>query len=225
MSDLKNCFVLAATALTATGCASPRVEPIAALANETETGAQAEKYEIAHTSAQPGSEISWLGHRTGLTGARHLLQVGHPLPGAALTDMKMMPARLSGPGSIRLISVVPSLDTEVCDRQTHLLDASTLDKGIQRITISRDLPYAQTRYREEGKIKNIEFLSDYKAGDFGRQAGLQIERNHLLARAIIVVDQENIVRYLQITPEIYQLPDMAKAFAFANSLSKKDPAN
>jgi thiol peroxidase len=127
---------------------------------------------------------------------------------------------LNYPGTTKLISIVPSLDTEVCDMQTHLLsETRKLNSKVERITISKDLPYAQRRFAEEGHLSNVIFLSDYKTGIFGRTTGLQIERNDLLARALIVVDTKGIVRYLQITPEIYELPDLEKAIEKANKVA------
>jgi len=68
-------------------------------------------------------------------------------------------------------------------------------------------------------LKNIRYFSDYKDGTFGNSTGLEIDHNHLLARAIIVVDKKGFVRHLQITPKIYKLPDMDKAISIANELS------
>ena len=90
--------------------------------------------------------------------------MGRPLPSAALIDMKMIPASVSVPGSIRLISVVPSLDTEVCDRQTHLLDSSALDKSIRRITISRDLPRLKIATARKEKSKTLSFYQITRLG-------------------------------------------------------------
>jgi thiol peroxidase len=175
-----------------------------------------EKFEIAHESVAPGSEISWLGEKTALS-ANTTLKLGEPLPEVLLVNLKMQSEKLAESGVVHIISIVPSLDTEVCDRQTHLLDEGQgLDKNVQRITVSRDLPYAQRRFKEEAKLQHVTFLSDYRGGAFGRNAGLEIERNGLLARAVIVIDRQGVVRYFQITPEIYRLPDMDKAFAEAN---------
>jgi thiol peroxidase len=171
----------------------------------------------------PRSEITWVGKPSKLAG-EGALRVGAKLPEASLVSLKMEPAVLGGTGRVRVIDTLPSLDTPVCDRQTHILGESTsLDPKIERITVSADLPYAQRRFADESKLQGITYLSDYRGGAFGRATGLQLERNGLLTRAVIVVDGEGVVRHLQIVPEILQLPDMAKAFAVANKLAQKEP--
>lgn len=123
-------------------------------------------------------------------------------------------------GKVRIINVVPSLDTPVCEQQTHHLSEknSGLDKAIELITISVDTPFAQGRFAKEAKIGNVTFLSDYRGGDFGKAYGLLVEKPHILARTVIVVDKNNVIRYMQIAPELTQLPDMDAAFRAAKAL-------
>jgi thiol peroxidase len=115
---------------------------------------------------------------------------------------------------------VPSLDTKTCEKQTHQLseDNKGLDKQVEMITVSRDLPFAQGRFAKEAKIKNITFLSDYNMREFGEKNGLTIAPLALLARAVIVTDKDNIVRYLQVVPELTALPDMPAAMKAAKDL-------
>ena len=149
------------------------------------------------------------------------LQVGKTLPEALLpgTDLALV-ALKSLRGKVTLVSVVPSLDTPTCEEQTHLLSEKNegLDKTANLVTISRDLPFAQKRFAKEAKIDNILFLSDYREALFGKSTGLLIEENRLLTRAIIVLDREGIIRYMEIVPELGQLPKMKTAFDFAKSL-------
>ncbi|MBX3235669.1 MAG: thiol peroxidase [Nitrospiraceae bacterium] len=145
-----------------------------------------------------------------------------------LRDVKLVQTDLSmvninetkGKGKVRIISVVPSLDTKVCEQQTHYLSEKNkgLDKMVELITVSIDTPFAQKRFAEEAKITNVTFLSDFRGGDFGKAHGLFLKDPHILSRAIMVVDKDNKVRYLQITPELVQLPDMEEAFRFARKL-------
>jgi len=137
------------------------------------------------------------------------------------TDLSMVNiAHTKGEGKVRIISIVPSLDTPVCEQQTHFLSEKNkgLDKMIELITVSVDTPFAQQRFAKEAKIDNVTFLSDYRGGDFGKTHGLFLKDVHILARAVMVVDQHNTIRYLQITPELTHLPDMEEAFRFARSL-------
>jgi thiol peroxidase len=126
-------------------------------------------------------------------------------------------------GSVLLLSIVPSIDTRVCEAQSHYLGekGNTLPGDVKRITISRDTPFAQKRFAQEAKLTQIQFLSDYKQGDFGRSIGLLVEGSMLLSRSIILVDKKGIVRYIQVVPEISHLPDMERAFQKATELSKE----
>jgi thiol peroxidase len=122
-----------------------------------------------------------------------------------------------------VISIVPSIDTKVCEQQTHYLSEKNkgLDRQVEMMTISVDTPFAQKRFAEEAKITNVTFLSDYRGGDFGKTHGLLMKDPHILARAVMVVDKDNVIRYLQVTPELAQLPDMDAAFNAARILAAK----
>jgi thioredoxin-dependent peroxiredoxin len=159
------------------------------------------------------------GNPLTLTGEK--LQAGKMLPTILLPDLGLNMVDLqSFKGKVTLLSVVPSLDTPTCDKQTHILSEENkgLDKIANLITISRDLPFAQKRFATKTKMKNITFLSDYRDAEFGKSTGLLIKENRLLARAIIILDSKGVVRYLEIVPELSKLPDMEKAMAFARSL-------
>lgn len=107
-------------------------------------------------------------------------------------------------GKIKLINSFPSLDTPVCDMQVKEFNkrATSLSENIAVIGISKDLPFAQKRFCEANTIKNVTTLSDYKYSSFGINYGLLIKELNLLARSVMVVDKINILRYMQIAPEI-----------------------
>lgn len=152
------------------------------------------------------------------------LQVGQTLPEIRLPDRSLKMVDLKSlKGKITILSVVPSLDTPTCEEQTHILSEKNggLDKTVRLVTLSRDLPFAQKRFAKEAKINNILFLSDYRDASFGNASGLLIEENRLLARAVMVLDRDGIIRYLEIVPELSKLPDMRKVFDFAKSLETK----
>jgi len=171
-------------------------------------------------SAAAGAAVTRMGTPVNLLGTP--LQVGAPLPSATLIDAfsmkKIDPAAMKG--SVLLLSVVPSIDTKVCESQTHYLgeEGGELPPGIVRITVSRDTPFAQKRFALEAGLTGITYLSDYRDGSFGRATGLLQDDSLLLARAVIVVDRQGVVRYLQVVPELSHLPDMERAFAFARTL-------
>ena len=164
-------------------------------------------------------KITLSGNPLTLTGEP--LQVGQTLPEISLPDKSLKMVDLKSlKGKITILSVVPSLDTPTCEEQTHILSEKNggLDKTVRLVTLSRDLPFAQKRFAKEAKINNILFLSDYRDAGFGNASGLLIEENRLLARAVMVLDREGIIRYLEIVPELSKLPDMRKVFDFAKSL-------
>jgi thiol peroxidase len=178
---------------------------------------------IADGSAEAGDghSVIFKGNPLALSGAG--IKIGDSLRDVKVTqtDLSMINVvETKGKGKVRIISVVPSLDTKVCEQQTHYLSERNkgLDKMVELVTISIDTPFAQKRFADEAKIDNVTFLSDYRGGDFGKTHGLFLKGPHVLARAIMVVDAQNKIRYLQITPELAQMPDMDEAFAFARSL-------
>ncbi len=181
------------------------------------------KVPVDTASAQPGGQVTSRGNPVKLLGSP--ISVGKPLPPVELVDAtNMNGVDLSKErGSVLLISIVPSIDTRVCEAQTHYLgeQGNVLPKGVRRITVSRDTPFAQKRFAKEAKLTNIEYLSDYKQGDFGRSTGLLTEGSMLLARSVVLVDKRGIVRYIQVVPEMSHLPDMDKAFEKAIDLAKE----
>ena len=172
-------------------------------------------------TAGDGHNILFKGNPLALSG--NGIKVGDQLRNVNLTqtDLSLINlAETGGKGKVRVISVVPSLDTKVCEQQTHHLSEKNkgLDKMVELITVSIDTPFAQKRFAEEAKISNVTFLSDYRNADFGRTYGLLLKDPHILARAIMIVDAQNTVRYLQITPELAELPNMDEAFRIARTL-------
>jgi thiol peroxidase len=178
---------------------------------------------IDSASAVPGTEVSRKGEKLALTGTG--IAVGQKMPDTGLVDAATMKAvNLNDyTGSVLFLSIVPSIDTKVCEEQTHYLgeEGDKLPAAVKRITVSRDTPFAQTRFAREAKLEDVQYLSDYKEGAFGRSIGLLIEGSRLLARAVILVDKEGIVRYIQVVPDTSHLPDLEKAFAVATTLANK----
>jgi thiol peroxidase len=180
-------------------------------------------YTVADGSAAAGDGHSVLFKGSPLSLSGNGISVGDPLRNVKLTQPDLSAVNLtdtSGKGKVRIISVVPSLDTKVCEQQTHYLSERNkgLDKMVELITVSIDTPFAQKRFAEEAKITNVTFLSDFRNAEFGKTYGLFLKDPHILARAIMVVDAQNVVRHLQITPELAQLPDMDEAFQVARKL-------
>ena len=113
-----------------------------------------------------GNAVKFQGNPLPLSGK--MLKVGDPLPSVTLTGAGLAPVNLADiKGKVRIISIVPSLDTPVCEEQTHRLSEKNagLAKQVELVTVSMDLPFAQGRFAKEAKIKNVTFLSDYKSGE------------------------------------------------------------
>lgn len=112
-------------------------------------------------------------------------------------------------GKIKLISVVPSLDTGVCDAQTRRFNQEAVKLGDQVVvlTVSVDLPFAQARWCGAAGIENVITLSDYKHLSFGKAYGVLIEEFHLLMRSIFVIDANDTVQYVEYLEEMTEHPN------------------
>ncbi|MFA1821299.1 thiol peroxidase [Virgibacillus oceani] len=119
-------------------------------------------------------------------------------------------------GKVKLISVVPSVDTGVCSLQTQRFNNEAASIGnVQVITVSMDLPFAQKRWVEENKVDKLDLLSDHRNADFGEKYGVLIEELRLLARSIFVIDSDDKVTYKEVVSEVSNHPDYDKALEAA----------
>ncbi|HMO16790.1 MAG TPA: thiol peroxidase [Oligoflexia bacterium] len=138
------------------------------------------------------------------------LKVGDKLPDFLLSNQDLKDSKLSDySGKILVLSVVPSIDTPVCQVQTRRFneEAIKLSDKVAILTISRDLPFAQKRWCGAEGIERIECLSDYKYRSFGKSYGADIENIGLLARAIFIADSSQVLRYVDYVDEISHEPD------------------
>ena len=115
-------------------------------------------------------------------------------------------------GKVKLISVVPSIDTGVCSDQTRRFneEADKLD-NVHVLTISMDLPFAQARWCASNGIEKVDTLSDHRNGDFGEKYGVLIKELRLLARSIFVVDSNDKVTYVEYVDEVSNHPNYEAA--------------
>ena len=111
------------------------------------------------------------------------------------------------------MSIFPSIDTGVCATQTRTFNkrASELSGDVSILTISKDLPFALGRFCAAEGINNLITTSDYKFSEFGLKYGFLIKENRLLARGVVVVDKDGVIRYVEYVPDIIQEPDYDKA--------------
>ncbi|WP_110114114.1 thiol peroxidase [Bacillus sp. CGMCC 1.16541] len=121
-------------------------------------------------------------------------------------------------GSVRLISVVPSIDTGVCDAQTRRFneEAAQLD-NVKVLTVSVDLPFAQKRWCGANGIENVQTLSDHRDLSFGEAYAVAIKELRLLARSIFVVDANDKVTYVEYVNEVTDHPNYEAAIEAAKA--------
>ena len=127
---------------------------------------------------------------------------------------------LAGTGKgVRIFSVVPSLDTPVCDAQTKRFneEAGKLP-DVSIYTVSMDLPFAQKRWCGAYGVDHVKMISDHKDGSFGQSYGTLIKELRILSRAIFVVDKDNTVRYVEYVKEVADHPNYESALKVAKSL-------
>ena len=138
------------------------------------------------------------------------VNVGEGAPDFIALDPNLTPIKLSSyRNKICVISSVPSLDTPVCDMETRKFneEASKLGDRIQILTISMDLPFAQKRWCGAAGVSKIQTLSDHRDAQFGLAYGVLIKELRLLARAVFLVDQKGILRYMQLVKEMTNEPN------------------
>jgi thiol peroxidase len=144
------------------------------------------------------------------------IKVGDAAPAFTVNKNLLEEANLDHfAGKIKLISVVPSLDTGVCDLQTKRFneEAANLGDQVVVLTVSVDLPFAQARWCGAAGVDRVLTLSDYKNLSFGQAYGVLIKELHLLMRSIFVVDQDNKVRYVEYLGEMTEHPNYDAAIA------------
>ena len=148
-----------------------------------------------------------------MTLSGHEIKVGQKAPNFKLLAIDSTNVELSqSKGKVRLLSIVLSLDTNVCDLQTQRFEEEAAKfKDVIIYTISMDLPFAQARYCGAHDVKNLKTLSDHREASFGQAYGVLIEELRLLSRAIFIIDRDGIVRYVEYVPEVTRHPDYNKA--------------
>ncbi|HEY3740588.1 MAG TPA: thiol peroxidase [Bryobacteraceae bacterium] len=149
------------------------------------------------------------------------LKKGDAAPDFKVVDEKMQSVDLAKTGnSVRIFSVVPSLDTPVCDAQTRKFNEEVPGlNGIEVYTISMDLPFAQKRWCSAYGVDRVKMLSDHRDGSFGNNYGVLIKDARLLARALFVVDSNNVVQHAEYVSEVANHPDYKAAVDAAKSIT------
>ena len=179
---------------------------------------------MAIATASPTKErtgvVTFKGNPMTLVGPE--LKVGQKAPDFQVLAQDLSPVTLAGSqGKTRLISVVTSLDTGICDAQTKRFNEEAAKlPNTAILTISADLPFAQKRWCGAAGIDKVQVLSDYKDASFGTAYGVLMKELRLLSRAIFVVDASDTLRYVQYVPEVASHPNYDAALNAARQLGK-----
>ncbi len=148
------------------------------------------------------------------------IKTGDPAPDFECVDNGLKVVKLADTGNgVRIFSVVPSLDTPVCDMQTKRFndEAAKMD-GVEIYTVSMDLPFAQKRWCGAFGIDRVKMLSDHKSGSFGEAYGTLIKELRIECRAIFVVDKDDTVRHVEYVGEVGEHPNYEAALEAARGL-------
>jgi len=123
-------------------------------------------------------------------------------------------------GARKLVSVVPSLETTVCDKQTRRFnkEAAALAGKVKVLSVSMDLPFALSRWSQSEKSLAVDLLSDHLDASFGLAYGLLIKELRLLNRAVIVIDENDVIQYMETVSENDNEPNYAAALAAVKRL-------
>ena len=149
------------------------------------------------------------------------LKAGDNAPEFAAVDTGLKPVTLGSTGNgVRIFSVVPSLDTPVCDMQTQRFNKeASLLPNVKIYTVSMDLPFAMKRWCGAMGVDKIEMLSDHKTASFGESYGTLIKELRIESRAIFVVDQANKLSYVEYVKEVGDHPNYDAALEAAKSIA------
>lgn len=147
------------------------------------------------------------------------LKTGDTAPDFSLVDNSMKTVTLKDTGSqVRIISVVPSLDTPVCDAQTKRFNEEAAKlPDVDILTVSMDLPFAQKRWCGAFGVDKVKMLSDHRDGSFGTHYGTLIKDLRIESRAIFVLDQNNKIRHAEYVKEVGDFPNYEAALSAAKS--------
>lgn len=147
------------------------------------------------------------------------LKPGDSAPSFEAVDRTMQPVTLeSTKGQVRIFSVVPSLDTPVCDAQTKRFnDAAANLPNVKMYTVSMDLPFAQSRWCNNMGVDNIQMLSDHKNASFGEHYGTLIKEWRIESRAIFVVDKNDKLIHVEYVKEVADHPNYEAALHAATT--------
>ncbi|MCW0483209.1 thiol peroxidase [Gaoshiqia sediminis] len=163
-------------------------------------------------------KITFKGNPLTLLGEE--IKVGDKAPDFTVLSAGLAPVKLSDyDGKVRVLAIYPSIDTGVCQAQNRRFNAEASNLGDAVIlSVSCDLPFAQSRFCAAEGLDKVITLSDHKDVDFGTKYGFLIKELRLLARGTVIVDKDGIVKYVEYVPEVTTEPDYEAAIKVVKEL-------
>lgn len=165
------------------------------------------------------NKVTFKGNPITLTGNE--VKAGQTAPDFTVLSPELKEVKLSDyKGKVVVIAVFPSVDTGVCALQLTRFnkEAANFSDDVQLLSISVDLPFALGRYCADKGIKNALTTSDHRDLDFGHKYGFVIKELRLLARGVVIVDKDGIIKYVEYVPEISEHPNYEKALEVIKEL-------
>jgi thiol peroxidase len=162
-------------------------------------------------------QVNFKGSPLNLEGEQ--VQAGQQAPDFKVVNSSMEEVGLPQlPPGVVVLNVVPSLDTPVCKKQSKQFYASLKEHSVNLVTVSMDLPFAQSRFCEAEEVE-MHTLSDYKYGSFGQAYGLMISELRLLTRSVLILDESRRINYVQIVPEVTDEPNYEEVIGSLKQIS------
>lgn len=165
------------------------------------------------------TKVTFKGNPVTLVGNE--VKKGDKAPDFTLLDKTLNPRTLTDyANKVKVIAVYPSIDTGICAAQNRKFNeiASTLSDDVVVLSVSCDLPFAQSRFCAAEGLNNVVTLSDHKETDFGLKYGFLIEELRLLARGTVIIDKSDVIQYVEFVPEIVTEPNYDAALAAVKSI-------
>ena len=152
------------------------------------------------------------------------IKAGQPAPDFTVQANDLSDVSLAGlKGRVKLIASVPSVDTRVCDLEIRRFneEAANLSENMSVLIVSMDLPFAQRRFCAAEGIENVQTLSDHRTAEFGERYGVLMKDSRLLARAVFVIDENDVVRHVEYVKDTGQHPDYDAALGALREIAGK----
>jgi thiol peroxidase len=165
------------------------------------------------------TKVTFKGNPVTLVG--EAVKVGDKAPDFTLLDSTLTPRSLGDyEGKVKVLAIYPSIDTGICAAQNRKFNelATQLSDDVAVLSVSCDLPFAQSRFCGAEGLENVITLSDHKEVDFGHKYGFLIEELRLLARGTVIIDKHNVIQYVEFVPEIATEPDYDSALTAIKSV-------